>query len=219
MLSTRAFCGAAVVALLAITGVEASAQAFAAPLSGTAPSPELDLRIGALWREEGAQRRVAGGGRLALRPWASLWSGRISLQFTGDFRSFGGDNGFDEVFQVRRRITRNRTVLGAAIGVDLLRTDLFTLDLRAGGAIVRTRTNFLIDSSLGFTADTSIWENVCPFEGFKERCSTVYDATPIVSVGLRRNLMRSGAAFVGLDYTGLGTGQHILMGTVGMRLR
>lgn len=187
--------------------------------SSTAPSPELDLRLGALWPEDGAEPRPAMGGRLALRPWPSALSGRLSVQFTGDFRSFGGENGWDDFFQVRRRVARNRLVLGAALGVDLLRTERTALDVRAGAALVRTRTNFLIDSSQGFVADDKIWENVCAFEGFKERCSTAYEGTPAVSVGFRRDLVQSGFTFVGIDYTAFGLGQHLLVGTVGMRLR
>jgi hypothetical protein len=187
--------------------------------AATAPSPELDLRLGALWPEDGAEPRPAVGGRLALRPWASTLSGRLSAQFTIDFRSFGGQDGFDDLFQVRRRITRNRLLLAAGIGVDLLRTARTTVDVRAGGAIVRTRTNFLIDSSQGFVFDNKIWENVCPFEGFRERCSTSYDVTPAFSLGLRRDLVASGFTYIGADYTALGLGQHVLMGTIGMRLR
>jgi hypothetical protein len=212
-------CRAALVGVFLFACTPALAQPAPTPATSPTPSPELDLRVGALWPEDGAQPRPSIGGRLALRPWMSVLSGRLSLQFTGDFRSFGGENGVDDFFQVRRRITRNRMVLGAAIGVDLLRTERTTLDVRAGGALVRTRTNFLIDSSEGFTFDGNIWENVCPFEGFEERCSTDYRGTPTLAVGFRRDLVQSGFAFVGVDYTGLGIGQHILAGTVGMRLR
>ena len=96
--------------------------------ASTVPSPELDLRVGALWPEENAQARVAVGGRLALRPWTSSPMSRVSLQFTGDFRSLGGDNEFDDAFQLQRRITRNRFILGAAIGVDVLRTTRTAID-------------------------------------------------------------------------------------------
>jgi hypothetical protein len=208
-----------------ITGVSlllAPAATSAQPgpaATAASPAPELDLRVGALWPEDGAQARPAIGGRLALRPWASFISGRLSVQFTGDFRSFGGENGWDDFFQVRRRLTRNRLVLGAAVGVDLLRTARTVVDVRAGGALVRTRTNFLIDSSQGYVTDANIWENVCPFEGFKERCSTAYQATPVFALGIRRDLVRSGFTYVGMDYTALGIGQHILVGTIGMRLR
>jgi hypothetical protein len=208
----------ALVGVLLIAGAPALAQP-ALPSVSPSASPELDLRIGGLWPEEGAEPRPAIGGRLALRPWTSVLSGRLSLQFTADFRSFGGQNGFDEFFQVRRRIARNRLLLGAAIGVDLLRTARTTLDLRAGAALVRTRTNFLIDSSQGFTFDDKLWENVCPFEGFKERCSTGYEGTPAWAAGFRHDLVPSGFTFVGIDYTGLGLGRHLLVGTVGMRLR
>ena len=212
-----------------LAGAIAGASLLLVPTAGSAqpgpaattasPAPELDLRVGALWPESGAQSRPAIGGRLALRPWGSVLSGRLSVQFTGDFRSLGGENGWDDIFQVRRRLTRNRLVLGAAVGVDLLRTARTVVDVRAGGGLVRTRTNFLIDSSQGFVADANIWENVCPFEGFKERCSTAYEATPAFSLGIRRDLVRSGFTYVGADYTALGIGQHILVGTIGMRLR
>lgn len=211
-----------IVALAGVSPLMVPAVASAQPPSAAIlarPSPELDLRIGALWPEDGAQKRPAIGGRLALRPWPSPLSGRLSLQFTGDFRSFGGTNGWDDFFQVRRRVTRNRLVLGAAVGVDLVRTPQTVVDVRAGGALVRTRTNFLIDSSQGFVSDANIWENVCPFEGFKERCSTAYQATPAVALGLRRDLARSGFSYIGIDYTALGIGQHVLVGTVGLRLR
>jgi hypothetical protein len=210
---------AALVGVLLCWSTPALAQPALTPGASTTPSPELDLRVGALWPEDGAQPRPSIGGRLALRPWMSVLSGRLSLQFTGDFRSFGGENGWDDAFQVRRRITRNRMVLGAGIGFDLVRTERTTFDVRAGGAFVRTRTNFLIDSSQGFTFDGNTWENVCPFEGFKERCSTAYEGTPALAIGFRRDLVESGFTFVGVDYTGLGIGQHILAGTVGMRLR
>jgi hypothetical protein len=205
-----------VLCLLATVPVVAQPVASA---PNTTPSPELDLRLGALWPEDGAEPRPAIGGRLALRPWTSVLSGRLSLQFTGDFRSFGGENGWDEFFQVRRRIARNRLLLGAAIGFDLLRTERTAFEVRAGAALVRTRTNFLIDSTQGFVFDDKLWENVCPFEGFKERCSTDYENTAAFSLGFRHDLVRSGFTFVGADYTALGLGQHILVGTVGMRLR
>ncbi len=187
--------------------------------ASTAPSPELELRVGALWPEENAQARVAVGGRLALRPWTSSPMSRVSLQFTGDFRSLGGDNGFDDAFQLQRRITRNRFILGAAIGVDVLRTTRTAIDVRAGVAMTRLRTNFLIYSSLGFVDDGNEWENVCPFQPFGARCGTDYDTAPTLSIGVRRDVMASGNAFVGLDYTALLQGQQVLVGTVGVRLR
>jgi hypothetical protein len=209
----------ALIALLLCVSVQASAQPAVTPTARTTPSPELDLRLGALWPQDGAEPRPLVGGRLALRPWMSVLSGRLSLQFTGDFRSFGGENGWEEFFQVRRRITSHRIVLGTAVGFDVLRTERSAVDVRAGAALVRTRTNFLIDSTQGFTFDGNAWENVCPFEGFKERCSTSYEGTVSVSVGFRHDLVRSGFTFVGADYTALGIGQHMLVGTVGMRLR
>ena len=66
---------------------------------------------------------------------------------------------------------------------------------------MRTRTNFLIDSTQGFAFDDKIWENVCPFEGFKERCSTDYQNTAAYALGFRHDLVRSGFTFVGADYT------------------
>jgi len=208
-----------IVTLLVCTPQPSRAQVPGGGASTTAPAPELDLRVGALWPEANAQARASAGGRLALRPWTSGTMSRVSLQFTADFRSLGGDNAFDDVFQLRRRITRNRLIAGAAIGIDVLRTARTAVELRAGGALTRTRTNFLIDSSLGFVDDGNQWENVCPFQGFKERCGTDYDTTPLFSIGVRRDVIASGNVFVGLDYTALLQGQQILAGTAGLRLR
>jgi hypothetical protein len=205
--------------MLAAT-VSASAQPIGqAPVPRTTPSPELDFRLGALWPEDGAEPHAAVGLRLALRPFMSLAGGRFSLQFTGDFRSFGGNNAYDEFYQLHRRITRNRFVLGAALGFDVLRTEQVAMEIRGGVALVRTRTNFLIDSSLGFRDDGDLWENVCQFESFREHCRTDYEATPVVAAGLRRDIVQSGATYIGVDYTWLGINQHILVGAIGLRLR
>jgi hypothetical protein len=110
-------------------------------------------------------------------------------------------------------------VVGAAVGADLVHSSRAAVDVRAGAAFVRTRTNFLIDSSQGFVTDGNLWENVCAFEGFKQRCSTDYGVTSLFAVGARRTLTAGGLFFVGADYTALGIGQHILVGTFGLELR
>jgi hypothetical protein len=210
-----------VVALVAMLAgaVQPSSAQQPGVVPSTTPASELDLRVGALWPEENAQARIAVGGRLALRPWATGPLSRLSLQFTGDFRSLGGNNGFDETFQLQRRITRNRLVVGAALGVDVLRTARTAIEVRAGAAMTRLRTNFLIDSSVGFVVDADEWENVCPFQPFDGRCGTDYEFTPTLAIGMRRDVVTSGNVFVGLDYTALLQGQQILAGTVGIRLR
>lgn len=189
------------------------------PVPRTTPAAELDFRLGALWPEDGAEPHPAIGLRLALRPFMSVAGGGFSLQVTGDFRSFGGNDAYDEFYLLPRRITRNRFVLGTALGFDVLRTEVVAMDIRGGAALVRTRTNFLIDSSLGFRNDIDPWENVCQFESFRDHCRTDYEATPLVAAGLRRDIVQSGAAYIGVDYTWLGINQHILVGAVGIRLR
>lgn len=208
----------AVISVALLVAVPGAGHALAQPFTLN-PSPEIELRLGALWPVADAQDRLAMGGRISLRPWAAGPLKRLSAQFTGDYRDLGGENAYDEAFQLRSRVARRLFVLGAGVGFDVHRTPTVAVDVRAGVSMLRTRTNFLIDSSQGFVADDDEWENVCPFQGFSERCGTEYDATPTLSFAMRRDMVRSGMVVVGLDYSWLFRGHHVLVGTLGLRLR
>lgn len=208
-----------ILAVVAAFAVVLGRAPAAAQVPATDPAPEVDLRLGALWPFERAGSWPSMGGRLALRPWTSGTLRRISLQVSGDFRPLGGQDAYDEEFALRSRVVRRVSTFGGAIGIDLLRTRSIALEARAGAGVMRTRTLFLIDSSLGFVQDGDIWENVCPFQPFDARCSTRYDPTGVVSLAVRRDLVASGQGYVGLDYTWFTRGHHALVGTVGLRLR
>jgi hypothetical protein len=213
----RSYPFATIILLLAalLCPAEASAQS-AAPAASAA---EFDFRIGELRPQEGNRSGPTLGGRLALYFWPGTLDGRLSLQIVGDYRPIGRDESFDEVFRTRSLTEEYLVAMGPSLGVDLLRRPHLVIDARVGGLVVRERTNFSINSADGFVYDNDAYENVCPYQGFRERCRSDYDLTATASIGLRAYLRPNQGLFVGVDYTGLSRGQQLLVGSIGVRLR
>ena len=180
---------------------------------------EFDFRVGSLRPQPGNLSRPTLGGRLVLYFWDGDFGRRVSLQITGDYQRTGREEGFDEVFRTRSLVEEDFLVVGPAIGVDLVRRSRLAIDARLGGLLVRERTQFSINSADGFIYDNDEYENVCSFQGFGERCRSSYAVAAAFSLGVRAYLRPNQGLFVGVDYTGLSRGQHLVVGSIGVRLQ
>jgi hypothetical protein len=205
--------------ILLLAALLGPAEALAQNAASGASAAEFDFRVGNLRPQEGNRSGPTLGGRLALYFWPGTLDGRVSLQIVGDYRPIGRLESFDAVFRTQSLTERHLVAVGPSVGVDLLRRPHLVIDARVGGLMVRERTNFSINSADGFVYDNDEYENVCPYQGFRDRCRSDYDLTATVSLGMRAYLRPNQGLFVGVDYTGLSRGQQLLVGSIGVRLR
>lgn len=145
---------------------------------------------------------------------------RLSLQFTGDYRSLGHEQTFDYPGVAEPvRLQRTAMALGASAGFDVVRTPRWTIDVRGGVMMLRHRTSVQWNLRPASTLADEAWEPVCHFAGFSDDCRTDYDTAGTIAIGARRYFGALGDYFAGVDYTRVLNSHNLLVGSFGVRLR
>lgn len=202
----------------------AADNAHGQDFSSSAPSDEaaleLDFRMGGLWPEPSFGSRPSLGGRAALYLWSGDRMERLSLQFTGDYRSLGHRQTPDYPGVADPvRLKRTAMALGASLGFDVVRTPQWTIDVRGGVMMLRHRMSVQVNTRPGSSLADEVWEPVCHFAGFSDDCRTDYDAAGTLAIGARRYFGGFGDYFIGVDYTRALNSHNLLVGSFGVRLR
>jgi hypothetical protein len=148
---------------------------------------------------------------------------RLNLQFAFDYAPLGSSEYIDPELGSRVKREGHWYALTPAIAFDVVKTPRFFVDIHAGPSIVGEYRTFLLERSnpscsytpgLGTTCEGD-FENVCGLSAFQNRCDDRWRTVMAVGAGARWYVRPSW--YVGVDYTWLSCGQHVLAGTVGFR--
>jgi hypothetical protein len=180
---------------------------------------EVDFRIGTIRPLEAEIGPVLVGGRIAVYPWAGDTARRFSIQFVGDYVYRGDDEAFDAALGSWTKVTDHYFTLSPALGVDLVRTEHVTLEVRGGPTVVGEERTFSLEREFVDFDNSEEFENVCDLTAFRDRCESAYDFSGHVALGLRVRPKPGSAVFFGVDYTWLTSDQHQIVGTVGLAIR
>jgi hypothetical protein len=198
----------------------AFAQTAGAGSSPTAVTPivvEADLRIGNWWPILADQTLPTVGGRVAIYPSRRSAARRLSLQLIGDYRQLSRTEDYDFDLDSGYAFTQHLFNVMPSVGVDLVRTRLVAVDVRAGLAIIGRRSTFALERGGRFDDDD--YENVCRFQAFRDYCDSNYDTSGVMGAGLRVSPFGSRSIYLGVDYTRLfGPDDNVLVGSVGLRV-
>jgi hypothetical protein len=209
----------------------ASSPALAQP---TPPGPtdvrvQVEGHLGALWPQpprvidpaepDSLETTTAAfGGRLALYFTDHGLPGRLKFQITGQYAELGSFNYFDVVLRSRARTEGHWFAVAPALGIDFLRMGRFTLDAHAGASLVGEMTTFLLERTHP-DENGNEFENVCDLTAFENNCPDSYRGVAALGLGGRGLIRRGGSWYLGLDYTWLSHGRHVVVGTIGWQSR
>lgn len=160
---------------------------------------------------------AAVGGRLAVY-FTDRLDGRVKFQITGQYAELGSFEYFDAVLSSRARTEGHWFALTPALGVDLLRMGRVTVDAHAGPSLVTEMTMFLLERTHP-DEDGNDFENVCDLAAFERNCSDSYRGVAALGISGRGFIRRGGSWYLGVDYTWLSHGRHVLVGTIGWQIR
>jgi len=208
---------------------ESGPQPGPAPLAGMA-----ELRLGGLWPqaplvvnrpdEAHSTTSFAGGAQFGFNFRETL-DGRLGLHFIVDYARLGTQEYQDDVLGLVRR-EGHWYVFTPALSLDVLRTSHVAAGVRAGPSIVGEITNFLLERGrpsctyvLGTTQCDEPFENVCDLTAFMDRCVEQDRAALALGGAIRWHPQATWPLYVGIDYTWLSHGRHVLVFTIGARSR
>ena len=201
--------------LTASPPVLAQTAGSAAPTAAVAV--EADLRIGNWWPILADQRLPTVGGRIAIYPSPRSAARRLSIQLIGDYRQLSRTEDYDFDLDSGYAFTQHLFNVMPSVGVDLVRTRLVAVDVRAGLAIIGRRSTFALERDGRFDDDD--YENVCRFQAFRDYCDSNYDTSGVIGAGLRVRPFGSRSISLGVDHTRLfGPDDNVLVGSLGVRV-
>jgi hypothetical protein len=109
-----------------------------------------------------------------------------------------------------------------AIGFDVVKTPRFSADIHGGPSFVGTRRTILLQRSepncyysMTGTYTCQNFENVCDQTAYQDQCDSQWRTDFGLGAGGRWRV--TDMLHVGIDYTWLSSGRHVLVGTVGVR--
>ena len=211
--------------------VTAPAQATSATTQG--PQLTIEGRIGALWPQppliidgsdvDTSTTQPILGARMSWY-FTSQLDRRLNVQFAFDYAPLGESEYIDPELGSRVKREGHWYALTPAIAFDVVKTPRFFVDIHAGPSIVGEYRTFLLERSsssctynsfTGYTDCEGPFENVCDLTAFQNRCDDRWRTVMAVGAGARWYVRPSW--YVGVDYTWLSYGRHVLAGTVGFR--
>jgi hypothetical protein len=209
----------------------ASSPVFAqpAPPATTGVRVQLEGQVGALWpqpprvvdpteRDRSETTTAALGGRLALYFTENGLASRLKFQVTGQYAEIGSSDYFDVVLRSRVRTEGHWFAVTPALGVDFVRLGRLTVDAHAGPSLVGEMTTFLLERT-HHDENGNEFENVCDLSAFEKNCTDSYRGVAALGLSGRGFIRRGGSWYLGLDYTWLSHGRHVVVGTVGWQGR
>lgn len=206
----------------------ARALAQGTPAETTGAPLLLELRVGALWRQapsvvdvedlDMSTTRPAAGARFNFYFGRGALERRLSLQLNVDWAYLGSTEYFDDDLDSRARSEGHWVAFSPALGIDVVRTSRFSIDLHAGPSLVTDLTTFLLERR-DKNDDVQDFENVCDLRAFEDLCTERYRGSMAIGAGARAILVRRWRLHAGLDYTRLTYGRNVLVGTIAWDLR
>jgi hypothetical protein len=209
----------------------ASSPVLAQPASPATTDVRVQLEghLGALWpqpprvvdpteQDPPETTTAAFGGRLALYFSDHGPAGRLKFQITGQYADLGSFNYFDVALRSRARTEGHWFAVTPALGIDLLRMGRLTVDAHAGPSLVGEMTTFLLERTHR-DENGNEFENVCDLSAFENRCPDSFQGVAALGISGRGVIRQGGSWYLGLDYTWLSHGRHVVVGTIGWQGR
>lgn len=161
---------------------------------------------------------AAVGGRLAAYFTDRGLASRLKLQITGQYADGGSFEYFDVFLRSRARAEGHWFALTPALGVDFFRMGRITATAHAGPSLVGETTTFLLERTHP-DENGNDFENVCDLSAFESNCSDSYRGVAALGISGRGVIRRGGSWSLGVDYTWLSHGRHVVVGTIGWQSR
>jgi hypothetical protein len=209
----------------------ASSPVFAQPPSRATTDVRVQLEghLGGLWpqpprvvdpteQDRPETTTAALGGRLSLYFSDHGVPGRLKFQITGQYAELGSVEYFDVGLRSRARTEGHWFAVTPALGIDVLRMGRLTIDAHAGPSLVGEMTTFLLERTHP-DEDGNEFENVCNLTAFENNCPDSYRGVAALGLGGRGFIRRGGSWYLGLDYTWLSHGRHVVVGMIGWQGR
>ena len=210
----------------------ATAPARATPAVTQGSSVTFEGRFGALWPQPPLVIDGAGAGTSTTQPifgariswyFTKHLDRRLNLQFVLDYAPLGSTEYIDPELGTRVKREGHWITLTPAIAFDVVKTPGFFADVHAGPSIVDEYRSFLLERSnpsCSYTPGLGTWcegdfENVCSLTAYQDRCEDRVRTVLGLGAGARWKVLPT--LYVGVDYTWLSHGRHVLVGTIGFR--
>jgi hypothetical protein len=188
---------------------------------------QIEGHAGALWpqpprvvdpAEQPETTMAAVGGRVAFYFTDRGPASRLKLQITGQYADLGSFEYFDAFLGSRARAEGHWFALTPALGVDFFRIGRITATAHAGPSLVGEMTTFLLERTHP-DENGNDFENVCDLSAFEHHCPDSYRGVAALGLSGRGVIRQAGSWYLGLDYTWLSHGRHVVVATIGWQGR
>jgi hypothetical protein len=156
------------------------------------------------------------GGRFNIYFGRGALAQRLSLQLNVDWAGLGSIEYFDDQIGSFARNEGHWVAFSPALGIDVVRTPSFSIDVHAGPAVVVDLTTFLLEQGDAGDGD---FKNVCDLRAFEDLCNERIRGSAVFGVGARAIVVRRWKLHAGIDYGRYTYGRNVLVGTVGWDFR